>query len=756
MVAIKVSRKKKFIQKGERLKSLYVLLQGSVRVTYKTDTWDLGPGSVIGMVESGSETYLCDYTAIEDSVLYVYEYTTPEDFSKIFAEDNKYVSVFVMAAMRQTSFLLKRYEEYYKKAQSYYAFLMEMYQEYGRLCEDYGSTSHPFERIEMAKPFVAKQRINGCITDFYIRMANLPLKSVASVWGKDVQLGVGEILNSTGWMLKALNLIEEVREYLLFQKELLISEKEDNLYQRYYELIMKVSAAGMSVAPLQEIITKIMAYARDNQLYNNEWLNKIFEKYENYDFTASATSGSARWDEDSCKEEGSKNYLEQILDYAEYDSEEAEHFRADIEELKNLTDVYSTTDDVRKMRRRLTKCYFEIYTSVFKKTLEGAPFSNVIKMFLNFGFMDVELAGENVTKSLNDMVERLFLCKADNVYTIYEWLMSIYRGENEPSRNEFDLDYPGYLNELKKTGKIRDTEVKQLLHDNWKRVEFEIENMFMSNSKMTYGKLSSYCPILCEYDVINSVENMLVTAEKINEAINYIRSIDYSIFYRKVVFSDPERDINMEMIQKEVLPNVILMPNTGSRAMMWQETAGIKKDTSARFMFPILTVANISEMMIDVAGRYRWEICRKIQGVRWNDITEPSLTSEYNDYIQYYRKNHELSAEAKEKIKNALYKAKNNYREVFVKDYQNWLNYESKGSFRLNKVSRELMFKYCPFSRNIRQELRINPLYKETFNRFDIMNERNIRKVELLYERYQKKGGEITKELQDNRDFYDL
>ena len=40
--------------------------------------------------------------------------------------------------------------------------------------------------------------------------------------------------------------------------------------------------------------------------------------------------------------------------------------------------------------------------------------------------------------------------------------------------------------------------------------------------------------------------------------------------------------------------------------------------------------------------------------MRWNDITEPSLTSEYCDYIQFYRKNHDLSAEAKEKIKNAL------------------------------------------------------------------------------------------------------
>lgn len=36
---------------------------------------------------------------------------------------------------------------------------------------------------------------------------------------------------------------------------------------------------------------------------------------------------------------------------------------------------------------------------------------------------------------------------------------------------------------------------------------------------------------------------------------------------------------------KEVLPNIILMPNAGTRAMMWQETAGVRRDTPARYMF---------------------------------------------------------------------------------------------------------------------------------------------------------------------------
>ena len=156
------------------------------------------------------------------------------------------------------------------------------------------------------------------------------------------------------------------------------------------------------------------------------------------------------------------------------------------------------------------------------------------------------------------------------------------------------------------------------------------------------------------------------------------------------------------------------MPNAGTRSMMWQETAGVRRDTSARFLFPIFTAVDIDDMMVDTVGRYRWEICRKIQGVHWNDIREKSLTAEYCDYLQFYRKNRELSTEAKEKIKSALLRGRNNYREVFVKDYQNWMKYESKGSYRLNKIAREIPITYCPFAKPIREELKGNPIFGVT------------------------------------------
>jgi hypothetical protein len=309
---------------------------------------------------------------------------------------------------------------------------------------------------------------------------------------------------------------------------------------------------------------------------------------------------------------------------------------------------------------------------------------------------------------------------------------------------------------MRKTGKLTAEQQKACMSDRDMKLKFEIQNMFTSGNRATYGKVSTFCPILCEYDLINTVEKMLVTVQKLEEALNKIRKIDFSVFYREAMFSDPDKGINREMIMKEVLPDIILMPNAGTRAMMWQETAGVRRDTAARFLFPIFTAVDVDDMMVETVGRYRWEICRKIQGVHWNDIRDKSLTSEYCDYIQFYKKNHELSPEAKEKVRLALLRGRNNYREVFVKDYQNWIKFEAKGSFRLNKVARDILVVYCPFSKAIREDLKANPMYQSAWHRYDIQTAKKVQRINGVYDKYIKAGGKITAELQENLDYYDL
>ena len=278
--------------------------------------------------------------------------------------------------------------------------------------------------------------------------------------------------------------------------------------------------------------------------------------------------------------------------------------------------------------------------------------------------------------------------------------------------------------------------------------------MFTTNNRITYGRITSFCPVLHQKDFIRNVDQMLLTLDKLNDAIDEIRQLDYSCFYREVHFMAPQHGIERTEIMKEVLPEIILMPNIGSRAMMWQETSGVKRDTPARFIFPIMTIGELPQMMLETIGRYRWEICRKILGVRWNDIREKSLTSEFYDYVQFYRKNHDLTPQAKEKVKADLLHAKNNYREVFVSDYVGWMKYESQGNFRLNKVSRRIISDYVPFPSAVRKKLADNPMYKELFTKSDILRGRKREKERILFERYTSSGGVMTPELEAHMEYY--
>ena len=161
-------------------------------------------------------------------------------------------------------------------------------------------------------------------------------------------------------------------------------------------------------------------------------------------------------------------------------------------------------------------------------------------------------------------------------------------------------------------------------------------------------------------------------------------------------------------------------------------------------------------MILEGCGRFRWEMCRRIQGMRCNDIRENSLTAEYCDYLQFYRKNHNLTAEAREKIKGAIVKAKNNFREVFVADYVAWIKYESQGSVRLNKVARDIVFRYCPFSKSIRNKLKESPMYRDMIGKFEILNDREAKKVQNVFARYVKSGGESLPEMDEYLKYFEL
>lgn len=764
MAAVKVEKGKHFIKRGGKQKELFVIVQGRVNMLTKNDILPLDAGNIIGLVACENQEYQCDYVAAEDTVLMSYPYKKTEDMRSIFKAQPRYAHVFTVAAVKQASTILQHYKRLCLLAHKLYTFSVELYRDYRFLCAKYEVPERSLGGMEHLVPLDRTHILENWRIEYYRFFAKKDMAGVERFYGNDCEMNVGEIFAASETMRIAIEKMEAIWDYLHYWQDLLLDEGKNDLFQLYFDLEARAARVSTEISDMPEYVEKLMGFIRDSGLYPEEQIRERFAEYEKYDFTTISKEDleNPTLFEDENGGMVQEEYVEEqdclecILSYASCTPEQIEQIRKSIISYRELPDIYSTEDNVRRLRKSLANMYYEIYKAAMKRALAEPQVPQILKMFFNFGFMDVELAGEDNANELYELVDRLSLCNSDHVYTMFEWLKSIYEGKKEPSRNEFDLDYMGYLADMRKSGRITEKEQKAWKDDQWKKVEFEIENMFTSSNRAVYGKISTFIPLLSENDIMNSVESMLVTANRIDELLNSIKSVDYSIFYRETTFSDPSHDITREFLKKEVLPDVILMPNAGCNAMMWQETAGSKRDTPARFLFPILTAANLDELMVETAGRFRWEICRKEQGARWNDIRELSLTSEYYDYVQYYRKNHELSPEAKEKMKNALWKAKNNYREVFIKDYQIWMKHESKGSFRMNKVARGILFRYCPFSKDMREALKTSPMYQELISKWNILEGRKKRHMEVFMDRYQKAGGEMTPELLENKEFYDL
>lgn len=450
-----------------------------------------------------------------------------------------------------------------------------------------------------------------------------------------------------------------------------------------------------------------------------------------------------------------ENSIGIILDFAGCEKELSESFRAHIERYRKMPNKNGTEDDIRILRQEITKEFNQIYCSAFLSSIEK-ELPMAVKLFFTFGYVDEKLAGEKNAVFLYHLMDRLPTNPEQGVYSVYEWLKAVYEEKKEPCRNEFDTDYVAYLYEQKRMGNITAEEQKELMTDRIAKVRFELENMFPVVNKVTFGRLSTFCPVFSEHNIMKPMDSMLVTTEKIMEVLDEIRGKDYGAYYRETMYTNPQQGIPKEVIHVEVLPDFILMPNAGVRGVMWQEIEGKKRTTPARMMVSIFQMEDLRSILIRLTGEFRWEMCKRVQGARWNDLSEKSLTSEYFDYIQFYRKNPDLSTETKEKIKTDLGRTKNSFKEMFLKDYSLWIMFESNSSPRLNKVARAIFFTYCTFTAPVRQKLRANPLYQELADRCEIKRKQKRHKIENICQKLRSQGKEIPEEIEKEMEYMNM
>ncbi|QFJ54599.1 cyclic nucleotide-binding domain-containing protein [Pseudobutyrivibrio xylanivorans] len=755
MEPITIEKGKKLIGEGDVVDSLYVIMKGSIDQNWKGQHLTLGPGTVAGLSDALNLTYEAEYTVLEDCTVIKCPYKSMGDFDAIFKAQPVYIFGFAKGSFRQCRDVFKIYDDYKKKVDDFTDYCRGISGEYRKQCRAVGMTPSEIPMLEEMEPVTLKNEILKWEHDYIDSLNSVDNKEIENIYGKRTEIVNGVIGISCGYMKRAIECAEIMGFYLEEFAPILLSSEKGDMFELVFNLQIYAAQRGADQKAIIKLMKMLYKFISQSGLYDKALIKERWEEYDSHDFAATAAS----FDEAKMQKQAEfTQTFEHICEFAEIEEDKVEEYHNQIRAYLELSDREGKEDNERKIRKKAVDLFYEIYQKTFFRALEfeayGGELDTIIRMFLNLGYIDYDAVGDDLTNELADLMERLdTLVCSDNVYTIYTWLRAVYAGDREPSRNELDLDYRGFVLEERKAGNISEADMPTWMNDQEQKVKFEMNNFFISANRTTSGKMSSFCPVLTKEDFGAEPMRMLLTNTKLSEAMEKIESVDYQIFLREGFFTDMEANVKSESYLKRVGPDIILLPNCGMRAMMWQECGGIKVDSPGRFVFPMFTFDDLDKLMIYCCGAFRWEICRKEQGSRWNDIGSECLTSDFYDYFTFYRKNKDLSAENKEKVKTLLKSSRNNMREAFTKQYTIWINFEAQGSIRLNKAERNILNKHCTFSKEYRAKVSSHPMYEQMISRHEIKCSQALNHLKTMIDKVEKNGGVVPDEVRKGLDY---
>ncbi len=751
---------------NEPLSYVCVIIRGRVLSRSESVRISLPAGSFIGAFDLSVGHYVSDYIAEEDSMLYAFPVQDKKMLREMFASNNKDYRGLMVNSMTKYFYELSRINtEFHKMAENLHVLLADAYEKYKNMCREAGEGVMTLPVLERLEPYRDEIQIERKGFSYYEELARVPADIQKSFFGCGIEITMFHIRELSGIIS---NLTIDTREVCSYVKEhfsCLYNDGVQNLLMGVLRLAYESGKKSRPVQGLQALLDKLLdefnrmeetleKYMGMPPVLKRDRLEKMYTAVLVGDeVDASAEEEGAPSDEEVYQ--SLRGTLQQLIDFSEVPKDKLQTFLESMNTFIHAKDRMSADDDFRPLRRQIADGFYILYRAIFIKTLQDEKdLPKAVELFLNYGFTDERLLTKEQT---------LELCKLDistknkyhcTMFTIPEWLYAVYTGKRQPSKNEFDMEYVEMLREQKKLGEINAEEEKKLANDQMKKLEYEMQNMFRYNHRIVNGQPSVFVPVLCSEQMMSGPSRAALTKDRMGQLIEKYREIDYSVFCRELSYADAKSGIEKEQIMKEVVPDVILFPAYGQNASMWQELSCKRRDSAGRFLFPIMVEGNVDDLIVKTFGRFRWELCRTMQGSSWNNIQLKSLTSEYADYIQFYKKNKELSEERKEKVKQQIVKGKNSTREIFVQDYELWIKSEASGAMRLNKVSREILAMYCPFNKGIREAVETQPAFAEPIGRFKRERMKKVRELELRYHAYTKQGINLTQELVDNMAFY--
>lgn len=765
----KISKGVILFAENEKTTMMCMLVQGKILVQKRGVHVEIMEGDLFAISDVCIGQYQCTYSALEPSLVYAFPGNSEDAIHTFLSSNPEYRGIMIASLCKEVMKYTQQYQTLVLEAKNIFNYLNQHY----TLYSEHGDQKLiPEDYLEKMPKEILSLTTNEEEISFYAECGKLSLdvqkdyynhsENMAEYQAKKIAVVIEDLLqgcenvfdyieeafhyfiNETGTGLydNEVKLALTMKRQGAFQVDYLkrINETKDKIINTSLLIQKKVGITiPVNKDKLEELLLSVLMEPSGTAAKKEKAVTEIV-----------ATQKCVN-EKDSPKQ--LEHSLQQILDFSQVTADIEENFKETMEVFFKTEDKLSTKEEMRRLRKEIAGQFYEVYMKCMWRAFQEETMPKPVELFLDFGFVDERLLTAKQLLFLSNVtIENIE--GPCNVYTMSEWLKAVYEGRKEPSRNEFDQTYKEQLREMRKNKAITEAQEKELLEDSRKKFEFEVQNMVRYNSKVVNGQLSTFVPILHKDIFYGVLDKLYLTKRKLVESLLEVEKLDFSAFYRSVLYVNPELKIEKEYIMKKVYPDMILMPVYGTTASMWQEIGSRKRDTPARFLFPIFTDTSLNETMVKMFGRYRWEFCRCEQGTTWNNIQYKSLTSEYMDYIQYYKKNRSLTEEKRNKIKAQIQRGRNNSREIFVIDYDNWIRGEAVGAMKMNKVARELLATYCPFEKPVREELEKNNAFAEAMARQKREFAKSAHEYDLKIRQMEKKISNVPDEIRETYQFY--
>lgn len=753
-------------EQGDEISSVSLVVKGRIRMSAEGTNIVVGSGNFLGLCDLVGDKYGITYTAETNAVIYAFPKMRLSKAVRSLVKANKdYAGLMVASFSRIIRELSITYEKITAMADKLYEFLLSGRTRYTEIAKEAGIKADNIRSIDDIEEY-EQGDVDIDKIMYYRACCEIAPDIQKAYFGASSAISVYHVLEQVKLVNAIIAECGRGTEYLKLLSKPLVKE-ERSLYMQVFQLANTVQHIGGESGNVMSLFDDIIDYINtlenlmldkagvdleiDHEFMEETYFSLLNSDVKNDDGNDADIALTEMEYQDISQ---LNNSLSFILDYSEIEREEALDFEQYITDFDKLRDKFLTDDDTRTLRRNITKMYYKIYKKVFLKDYKSSESTPVIiDLFLRYGFISEKLLSEELLEQLLSIDRHDVGNASCMVYDMKQWLTEIIEGRKEPSKSEFDLDYAESLRDRKRTGALTEQQVNAMADDRNAKFEFEVDNMFKANHRILYGQVSAFVPFLFTDGCASSLLKTFMSGDRINAAVHRLLQIDYSAFYREGLYKGEAEGIKKEYIVEEVFPDFILFPIAGSNPIMWQEISG-RRNSKGRFLLPAFLDTDIDAAMVKLFGRFRWELCRTIQGAAWNNIQVKSLTSEYSDFIQFYKKNRELSEDKKDKLKMQIQKCRNNTREVFVVDYENWIKHEAHGGIVLSKPVREIMATYCPFAKDLRDSVEEQPLFRDAMARYNREKGKKTKEYDLKFRVWDKDKVDVPKEIVKTRDYY--